>query len=186
MTPTGRLIAVVVGLVGLLFAAAGLVREVVLAAHGATDWPLSAWWVRVTGEPSATTTIAAVLAGLLALALLLLAVRQLGGRRRGPVLVEFAGEHGWARLDVGALESALRRRLELEFPGIKARGLALTKRAGGWRVRLEAELPAFDLGALQVRALDLLAADLDHMAGMRLQVLDIVALRLTAPPAGSA
>src|SRR5665647_787836 len=98
-----------------------MVREVVLAAHWATDWPLSTWWARVTGEPSAATTVAAVLAGLLAVALLLLAVRQLGGRRRGPALVEFAGEHGWARLDVGALERALRRRLEVEFPGLKAR-----------------------------------------------------------------
>ena len=80
MTPAARLIAVVVGLVGLLFAAAGMVREVVLAAQGATDWPLSTWWGSLTGEPSATATVAAVLAGLLTLALLLLAVRQLGGR----------------------------------------------------------------------------------------------------------
>jgi hypothetical protein len=185
MTPTARLIAVVAGLAGLLFAAAGAVREVVLAAHGTTDWPLSTWWARVTGEPSAATTVAAVLAGLLAVVFLLLAVRQLGGRRRGPALVEFAGEHGWARLDVGALECALRRRLEVEIPGLKARGLELSKRAGGWRVRLEAELPARDLDALQARAHGLVATDLARTAGMSLEVLDIVALRLT-PPAGSA
>jgi hypothetical protein len=163
-----------------------LVREVVLAADGAIDWPLSAWWVRVTGGPSNTTTVAAVLAGLLALTLLLLAVLQFGGRRRGPALVEFAGEGGWARLDVGAVERALRRRLEAEFPGLKARRLVLSKHAGGWQARLETEAPALELDAVQVRALDLLAADLDRMAGMRLEVLDIVALRLTAPPAGSA
>jgi len=186
VTPSARLIAVVVALAGLLFAAAGMVREVVLAAHWATDWPLSTWWARVTGEPSAATTVAAVLAGLLAVALLLLAVRQLGGRRRGPALVEFAGEHGWARLDIGALERALRRRLEVEFPGLKARGLEFSKLTSGWRARLEAELPALELEALQVRAHDLLATDLARMAGMRLEVLDIVALRLTAPPAGSA
>lgn len=186
MTPAARLIAVVVGLAGLLFAAAALVREVVLAAHGATDWPLSAWWARVTGEPSTATTVAAALAGLLALVLLLLAVRQLGGRRRGPALVEFAGEHGWARLDVVALEHALCRRLEAEIPGLKARGLELGKRTGGWRARLEADLPALDLEALQARAHDLLAADLARTAGMQLEVLDIVALRLTAPSPGPA
>jgi hypothetical protein len=181
MTPAGRLIAVVVGLLGLLFAAAALVREVVVAANGAADWPLPAWWVRVTGGPSTATTIVAVLAGLLALALLLLAARQFGGRRRGPALVEFAGERGWARLDVGAVERALRRRLEVEIPGLKPRRVALSTRAGGWQARLEAELPALDLDALQVGALELLAADLDRMAGMRLEALDIVALRLTAP-----
>lgn len=186
MTPTARLIAVVVGLAGLLFAVAGMVREVVLAAHGATDWPLSTWWARVTAEPSTATTVAAVVAGLLTVALLLLAVRQLGGRRRGPALVEFAGEDGWARLDLGALERALCRRLEVEFPGLRARGLELTKRTDGWRARLEAELPALDLQALQVRAHDRLTTDLARMAGMRLEALDIVALRLAAPPAGSA
>jgi hypothetical protein len=186
MTPAGRFIAVGVGLLGLLFAAAALVREVVVAAHGATDWPLPAWWVRVTDGPSTATTVVAVLAWLLALALLLLAARQLGGRRRGPALVEFAGERGWARLDVGAVEHALRHRLEVEIPGLKARRLALSARAGIWQARLEAELPALDLDALQARALELLAADLDRMAGMRLEVLDIVASRLTAPPAGPA
>jgi len=185
VTPAARLIAVVVGLVGLLFAAAGMVREVVLAAQGATDWPLSTWWGSLTGEPSATATVAAVLAGLLTLALLLLAVRQLGGRRRGPALVEFAAEHGRARLDVGAFESALCRRLEGEFPGLKARGLELSKRAGGWRARLEAELPARDLEVERARAFALLAADLARTAGMRLEVLDIVALRLTVSSAGS-
>jgi hypothetical protein len=184
VTPASRLVAVFVGLAGLLFAAAGLVREVVLAAHGTTDWPVSAWWVRVTGEPSTATRVAAVVAGLFALALLILAVRQLGSRRRGPALVEFAGEGGWARLDVGALERAVRRHLEIEIPGLKARGLAFSKRAGGWQARLDAELPALDLDALQVRALDLVAADLDRMAGMRLEVLDIVASRL-APPGDS-
>jgi hypothetical protein len=186
VTPAARLIAVVAGLVGLLFAAAGTVREVVLAAHGTTDWPLSTWWARVTGEPSAATTVAAVLAGLLAVVFLLLAVRQLGGQRRGPALVEWAGEHGWARLDVGALEHALRRRLEVEIPGIRAHALDLSKRTGGWQARLEAELPARDLDALQARAHGLLAADLTRTAGMTLEALDIVALRLTTPPAGSA
>lgn len=185
MTPTARLIAVVVGLAGLLFAVAGLLREVVLAAQGATTWPLSTWWTRVTGGSSTTTTIAAVLAGLLTVALLLLAARQLGGRR-GASLVQFAGDSGWARLDVGALERALCLRLEAEFPGLKARGLELTKHAGGWRVRLEAELPALDLEGLRARAQELLATDLAVMAGMQLEVLDVVALRLTVPPAGSA
>lgn len=186
MTPAARFVAVVVGLAGLLFAAAGLVRECVLAAHEATDWPLSSWGARVTAGPSTTTTIAAVLAGLLTLALLVAAVRQLGGRRRGPALIHFAGEHGWARIDVPALERALCRHLEVEFPGLQARGLELTRRAGGWRARVEGELPALDLGGVQARAQELLDADLTRMAGMRLEGLDIVASRLTAPPAGPA
>ena len=185
MTPAARLIAVLIGLAGLLFAAAALVREVVLAAHGTADRPLSAWWLRITGEPSTATAVAAALTSLLAIALVLFAVRQLGSRRRRPALVEFAGERGWTRLDIVSVEQALRRRLEAEFPGLKARALDLDKRAGGWQARLEAVLPARDLESVQARAYTLLAADLQRAAGLRLDALDIVAVRLTTPRAGS-
>jgi hypothetical protein len=41
VTATGRAVAVIVGLVGLLFAAADLVREVVLASHHSAQWPFA-------------------------------------------------------------------------------------------------------------------------------------------------
>ena len=77
------------------------------------------------------------------------------------------------------MERALRRRLENDLPGVKTRGLELTKRGDGWWVRLEADLPARDVLGVQARAGGLLAADLARMGGLRLDGLDVVVTRLT-------
>ena len=179
MTATGRAVAVIAGLVGLLFAAADLVREAVLANARSVAWPFAHWWSRLTTDPTWETAVAAAAAAIVAAALILLAVRQLRPRRRGPALVEFGDEAGRSRLDVPAIERALRRRLAKDLPGVKTRALELSKRGDGWRVRLEAELPARDLLGVQARAGELLAADLARMGGLRLDGLDVVVTRLT-------
>jgi hypothetical protein len=179
VTAGGRVVAVIAGLAGLLFAAADLVREAVLATERSVAWPFAEWWSRLTTDPTWATAVAAAAAAAVALALILLAVRQLRAQRRGPELVEFGDAASHAQLDVRALARALRRRLENDLPGVKTRELELTKRGDGWWVRLEADLPARDVLGVQARAGGLLAADLARMGGLRLDGLDVVVTRLT-------
>ena len=62
MTATGRVVAVIAGLVGLLFAAADLVREAVLATERSVAWPFAEWWSRLTTDPTWATGVAAAAA----------------------------------------------------------------------------------------------------------------------------
>jgi hypothetical protein len=178
VTATGRAVAVIVGFVGLLFAAAGLVREAVLATARSVEWPFAEWWSRLSAEPTWVTAVAAAVAAVVTVALILLAVRQLRPLRPDGGQVEFGAESGRARLDVVAMERALRRRLEKDLPGVKTRALELSKRGDGWWVRVEAELPARDVLGVQARAGGLVAADLASMGGLRLDGLDVVVTRL--------
>jgi hypothetical protein len=179
VTAGGRTVAVIVGLVGLLFAAADLVREAVLASEGGVSWPFASWWSQLTTDPTWATAVAAAAAAVAAVALILLAVRQVRPWRPVSGQVEFGDAASRARLDVAATERALRRRLEKDLPGVKTRELRLTQRGDGWWVRVEAELPARDVLGLQARAGGLLAADLARLGGLRLDGLDVVVTRLT-------
>jgi hypothetical protein len=170
---------VIAGLVGLLFAAAGLVREAVLASEGSVAWPFADWWSQLTTEPTWVTAVAAAATAVATVALILLAVRQVRPWRPGGGQVEFGDEANRARLDVTATERALRRRLEKDLPGVKTRELQLSQRGDGWWVRVEADLPARDVLGLQARAGGLLAADLARLGGLRLDGLDVVVTRLT-------
>ena len=179
MTAAGRVVAVIVGLVGLLFAAAGMVREAVLAGERSAEWPVAGWWSQLTAKPTSETTVAAAVAAVVAVALIVLAVRQLRPRRPYAGVVELGDEANRARLDVAATERALRRRLENDLPGVKTRALELTQRGDGWWVRIEADVPARDMLGAQARAGGLLAADLARMGGLRLDGLDVVVTRLS-------
>ena len=179
MTATGRLVAVIAGLVGLVFAVAGLVREAVLAGANSVEWPFTEWWWRLTAEPTWVTAVAAAGAAVAAVALIVLAVRQVRPWRRAGGQVEFGAAASRVRLDVTGTERALRRRLEKDLPGVKTRALELGRRGDGWWVRVEAELPARDLLGVQARAGGLVAADLARMGGLRLDGLDVVVTRLT-------
>jgi len=179
MTAGGRVVAVIAGLLGLVFAAAALVREAVLAGERSVAWPFAEWWSQLTADPTWATAVAAAAMAVVSVALILLAVRQLRPRRRGPGRVEFGDAASRAQLDVPATERALRRRLETGLPGVKTHELELTKRGDGWWVRLEAELPARDVLGVQARAGGLLAADLARLGGLRLDGLDVVVARLT-------
>ena len=178
MTVTARVVAVIAGLVGLVFAAADLVREAVLAIERSVAWPFAGWWSQLTTDPTWATALAAAAAAVVTVALIVLAVRQLRPQRRGREVVEFGDAASRARLDVSATERALRRRLETDLPGVKTRTLELTQRGDGWWVRVEADLPARDVLGLQARAGGLLAADLARMGGLRLDGLDVVVARL--------
>lgn len=178
MTAAARVLAVVLGLAGLLVAMAALVREVVLAADPSLVWAQPAWWTNLTAEPSWATTAAAVGTAVAAVVLLILAFRQLGGRRRRGGLVEFGGEQGQARLDLNALEAALARRIKSELPGVKAPRVTLRSEKTGWFVRLEAQLPARDLLGLQARALEVLRSDLARLGGLQLSGVDVVVTRV--------
>ena len=95
-------------------------------------------------------------------------------------MVEFAGDDTRTRLSVPGLEKALARRFQAVVPGSKVASVGLTKDQGGWRVRVEASLPARDLVAARTRAFEALRADLTRIGGMDLVRLDLVATSLRA------
>ena len=179
MTAAARVVAVIAGLAGLLFAAAGLVREIVLATHGGVAWPFAEWWAQLTTGPAWAPMVAAAAATVFGVALLVVAVDQLRPQRPATGVVEFGDAASHIRLDVTAMERALRGRLEKDLPGVKTRALELTQRGDGWWVRLEADVPARDLLGLQARAVGLLAAGLARTGGLRLDGADVVVTRLS-------
>ena len=167
MTLLARAVAVILGLLGLLVAAAALVREVVLAAEPTTVWSVARWWSGLPGCPSWQTGLAAGICVALAVLLILLAVR-LVRPRPSPGLVELAEEGGRAQMDVAALEPALRRRLQASISGVIVRRVTLRRSGDGWRARVEADLPLRDLLGIQRRAAEILAADLHRVGGLEL------------------
>jgi hypothetical protein len=182
VTPAARILAAFIGVAGIVLASAALIRETVLAAGWSMRWPLPRWWADLVGSTSWRLWLAAAVAAVLTITLLIYAFRQLGGDA-GPANVEYGGDHGTARLDVAALERALRRRLEAELPGVSARSLELRRLGDGWYARLEADVPARDLAGLQTRAERLVTADLQRTASMRLLRLDLVARHVFRPVA---
>ena len=182
MTAGSRALALVVGLAGFVVVVAALVRELALTAHAGLSWPIAGWWGGLTGgESRLGASIAAAVTGVLAVAFIVLAVRQLRSPRRGPDLVEFGDDAGRARLEVPALELALRRDIEKNVPGVRTRALTLSKSGGAWRVRLEAQMPADDLKGTRVRMAGILAQDLRRAGGLDLGGLDVVVTRLDLP-----
>ena len=175
MTATSRSLALVVGFIGFIVAVAAFIRELALAVHSGLSWPLASWWDRlVSAEPRLGASIVAGVAGVVAIVLLVLAVRQLGSERRRTTRVEFGAGEGSTRLDVQALELALRRDIERTCPGVRTQALTLTRRGDAWRVRLEALMPAADLAGVRLRMAGLVAEDLRRAGGLRLDGLDVV------------
>ena len=174
MTPGTRVAAMLVGLVGILFALAGAVREVVLASDETLSWRTSAALRRLIEEPYWATWVAAAAAAALAVGLIVVALRQLRATDGGPLLIQFQDETGWARLDVRAMERGMSRRLQAALPGVRVRELQLRKTGDVWQVTVSAAVPARDLQGLRQRAHQLLSDDLQRTGGMRLQRLDLV------------
>ena len=181
MTSAARIVAVVAGIACMFLAGAELVRQASLAADAGVRWPASSWWAGLTGEPTwATTGVAAGVMAAVTVVLIVLAVRQLGDRRRGPDMVEFAAGDTRTRLSVPGLEKALARRFEAVVPGSRVASVGLTKGAAGWRARVEASLPPRDVSVARTRALEALRGDLKRMGGMDLVRLDLVVTSLRA------
>ena len=133
-------------------------------------------------EPSLATTIAAAATGVVAVLLIVLAVRQLSAAPARRQVVEFGGADGQARLDVQALQNALTRSVRKNM-GIPACRVTLSKDPAGWFARVEAELPARDLLGVQERVTRCCAADLDRLGGVRLEGVDVVVHRFVNAPA---
>lgn len=182
MSRGSRLVAVLLGVIGLVFAMSALVREAVLAAEPTVAWPAPSWWTDLVAEPSLATTIAAAATGVAAVLLIVLALRQLSAAPARRQVVEFGGADGQARLNVQALQNALTRSVRKNM-GIPACRVTLGKDAGGWFARLDAELPPRDVLGVQERAHALLAADLDRLGGLRLAAVDVVVHRFVNAPA---
>ena len=175
MTAASRSLALVVGFVGFIVAVAAFIRELSLAVHSGLSWPLASWWDRlVIAEPRLGASIAAGVAGGVAIVLLVVAFRQLGSGRRGTTQVELGADEGSTRLEVQALELALRRDIERTCSGVRTQSLTLTRRGDAWRVRLEAVMPAADLAGVRLRMAGLAAEDLRRAGGMSLDGFDVV------------
>lgn len=188
MTPGARFVAVVVGIAGLVVGMAAVVRAAILAVEPGIAWSRPAWWTTVTAGSGLATGIAAGVTAVVAVALLVLAVRQLRTGSSKRPLIEFGGADGRARLDVHALERALERSVREHVDGVRACRITLGKEPGGWFARVEAELPGRDLLGVQERMTRLLADDLDRLGGVRLDGVDLVAAAvtgITAKPAAA-
>ncbi len=179
MTATARALALVVGFVAFVLAVAAFIRELALAVHSGLSWPVASWWDRlITAEPRLGASIAAGVTGVIAIVLLVVAFRQLGSGRRGTEQVEFGAGDGSSRLEVSALELALRHDIERQRPGVRTESLTLAGRGDAWRVRVEARVPAADLAGMRLHMAGLVAEDLRRAGGMRLDGLDVVVTRL--------
>lgn len=182
MTTLGRAVAVVVGVLLIVLAAIALAREIVLAAGGAFVWPLGDRWLRLVTEPTwSTTGVAALVLTVVGAGLLALAVRHVSAVREGPTLVAFETARGTTTVDVPALERALRRRLEAATPGMRVTAIEMDECGEGCRLRIDADVPASDLAGLQARVSAAAATDLERLAGLKVEVVDLVAGRLLLP-----
>ena len=173
MTPLARLLAIVTGIVTLLLAGAGLVRQAALAADAGVSWPIAAWWSDLTADATTATYVSA--AGVTALAVLLIvyAYRQVSPRTP-PQVIEYAVPDGTARLSVPALRKALRRRFESMLPGARVNEVAVGRDDDGWSVRVEADVPVCDLRDVQQAVLQAFADDMRTVAGIEIVRLDLV------------
>ena len=173
MTPLARFIAVAAGIVTLLLAGAGLVRQAALAADAGVSWPIAAWWSDLTASPITATYIAAGVVVALTVLLIVYAYRQVSPSP-SPQVIEYAVPDGTARLSVPALRKALRRRFESMLPGSRVNEVAVGRDDGGWNVRVEADVPVCDLRDVRRAVLQAFADDMRTVAGIEIVRLDLV------------
>lgn len=179
MTPLARFLAVTVGVVLLLLSGAALVRQAALAADSGVSWPIAAWWSDLTGSPSIATYVAAAAVGVLTVALVLYAYRQVSPGVP-PQVIEYAVPDGTARLSVPALRKALRRRFEAMLPGSRVTGVGVSRDTDGWSVRVEADVPICDLRDVQQAVLQAFRDDMRTVAAIEIVRLDLVVTSMRA------
>lgn len=178
MTPGARLAAVLAGMVLAVLALVAAMREIVIASDAGVHWPTSPALRRLTTDPSWATWVAAAVAAAVGVALIVLGVRQARRGGGGPEVIQFKDERGSARLDVGAVERGMRKRLQATLPGVHVARIELRQDGDAWRITVRADVPAHDLQALRARMQALAGEDLLRMGGMRLRRLDLVTGRL--------
>ena len=181
MTPLGRIVAVVAGIVSLLLAGAAMVREAALAVDAGVDWRGSVWWADLTGRSSTATIVAAAITTALAVILIVFAYRQVSPGST-PQVIEFAVEDGTARLSVPALRKALARRFQSMLPGSRVSEIAVSKGDSGWSVRVEADVPVCDLQDVHAAMLEAFRDDMLRVATVELVRLDIVVTSMRPAP----
>jgi hypothetical protein len=173
VTPAGRLVAIVAGIVSLLLCGAALVRQAALATSTDVSWKGSTWWTDLTARSSTGTIVAAAVVSVIAVLLIVFAYRQVSPGE-APQAIEFAVEEGTARLSVPALRKALRRRFETMLPGSQVGEVGVSQDDGGWSVRVEADVPVCDLGDVQSSILHAFRDDMRKVAGIEISRLDLV------------
>jgi hypothetical protein len=173
VTPLARFIAVVAGIVTLLLAGVGLVRQAALAADAGVSWPIAAWWSDLTASPTTATYVAAGVVVALTVLLIVYAYRQVSPRTP-PQVIEYAVPDGTARLSVPALRKALRRRFESMLPGSRVNEVAVGRDDDGWSVRVEADVPVCDLRDVRQAVLQAFADDMRTVAGIEIVRLDLI------------
>jgi hypothetical protein len=182
MSAVARVLAVFVGFVALVLVLMALARQATFAIGETLHWPLSSWWVRlVDGSSWSSTAIVVLILVAVAAGLIVLGLRHASPARTRPVLVVFETERGTTSLDVPSLERAMRRSFERAVPGLRAGHIELAECQEGCRVRFAAEVPATDLIGVQERVYLAMAPQLQEMAGLRLEAVDVVARRLLLP-----
>jgi hypothetical protein len=173
VTPLARLLAIVTGIVLLLLAGAGLVRQAAMAADAGVSWPVAAWWSDLTAQATTATYVAAALVTVLTVLLVVYAYRQVSPAVP-PQVIEYAVPDGTARLSVPALRKALRRRFESMLPGSRVNEVAVGRDDAGWSVRVEADVPVCDLRDVQQAVLQAFRDDMRKVAGIEIVRLDLV------------
>jgi hypothetical protein len=181
VTPLSRIIAVVAGIVSLLLCGAALVRQAALATSTGLTWKGSTWWSDLTAAASTETIVAAAIVVIITVGLVVLAYRQVQPAVP-PQVIEFAVADGTARLSVPALRKALRRRFETMLPGSRVGEVAVGKDDGGWRVRVEADVPVCDLRDVQGSILQAFRDDMRKVAGIEISSLDLVVTSMRPAP----
>jgi hypothetical protein len=179
VTPLARIIAVVAGAVSLLLCGAALVRQAALATSNSVTWKGSTWWADLTSGASTAVLVVAVVVTVAAVLLIVFAYRQVQPTVP-PQVIEFTVDDGTARLSVPALRKALRRRFEAMLPGSAVGEVAVGRDDGGWRVRVEAEVPICNLRDVQGAVLHAFREDMRKVAGIEIASLDLVVTSMRA------
>ena len=179
MSTVTRSLALIAGVVGLVAALAGLVREVALASDEAMTWTEPSWWHDLVVEGGGATAVAAAVASGLTVLFLILAVRQFTGAGEPRLSRVQTGEG--AAVSVAALQRLVARRLNEAVRGIGAAAVRLKKAEDGWRATVAADVAAEDLPGLQARAAQVADAELRQATGEAVQALDLETRRLVRP-----
>ena len=179
MTGALRGWAVTAAMLGAVVVAAGLAREVALAASTSLVWPLPHWWSKLTEGPAYVSWLAGAAAVLVAI-LCVLAIVQLAGGTAGEAGTVAVGDGDQqARVRTAALQHVVAMILARRVPELGA--VRTSVRVAGRRVAVLATVEAEPRGlaALHRRAVAVVAEELRRVADLELAGLDLEVVRFT-------
>ena len=178
-----RVVTAVVAVLGLAFAGAVCVREVMLAHEQALAWAQPAWWTRLVQNGRWDRAGVAGCAALVAAAgLLTMALRIITPARPAPeaALEVGAADEGVA-VAPSALHSLVRLTLRRELTGVEATRARVTRRTSDGRLAIRARVvaPPVGLTRLHADALSALRRELGHATGLETARLTLEIERFT-------